>query len=333
MQHTIIAAIPTGAVTARVELKATWFVGGDVDAYFDDGSCVATTEKYNMVYITGDKNKASAGDTIQLTADNSVSENPSDYTWWSSYDKLATVDETGMVNFLGTDKDEVIIYAKDKKTGVTGSYRINSDTPNAVNPAAGGSLWAGKELQDADALGLIPEILVGSDMTADITREEFAAVCVKVYENLAGTSAIPAVINPFTDCDSVEVLKAYNVGITTGTSPTTFEPDLLLNREQAATMLTRVFKRVSMPGWTMKDDAGFKLTFAKPAAFADDKDISGWAKDSVYFMAANEIIKGIGNNNFAPQNVTDKEKAEGYANATREQALIIAVRMVQKLGN
>ena len=54
-------------------------------------------------------------------------------------------------------------------------------------------------------------------------------------------------------------------------------------------------------------------------------------KDSVYFMVANNIIKGMGDNKFAPRNTTSQEEAEGYATATREQALVIAVRMVENL--
>ena len=50
-------------------------------------------------------------------------------------------------------------------------------------------------------------------------------------------------------------------------------------------------------------------------------EISEWAKDSVYFMAANKIINGVGGNKFAPQNTTIEEEVAGYANATREQAL------------
>ena len=96
-------------------------------------------------------------------------------------------------------------------------------------------------------------------------------------------------------------------------------------------MLTRTFKRATMNGWTIQNDAQFTLTYDKPSAFADDKDISDWAKDSVYFMAANGIINGVGNNKFAPKNVTSADEANGYANATREQALIIAVRMVENL--
>lgn len=193
------------------------------------------------------------------------------------------------------------------------------------------SSWATDELKKASAQGLIPNILMGADMTKPITRAEFAAICVKVFENFTNTKAQPVTNNPFTDCNDPEVLKALNIGVTNGTSPTTFSPDVLLNREQAATMLTRVYKKVTMEGWTLETDGQFKLNYTKPAAFADDGKISDWAKDSVYFMVANNIIKGVGDNNFAPKNITTEDEAKKYANATREQALIIAARMVENL--
>jgi hypothetical protein len=191
--------------------------------------------------------------------------------------------------------------------------------------------WARPEVEKADALGLIPDALKGADLTKPITRAEFAAVSVRVYEALSGVAAIPAVNNPFTDTKDAEVLKAFNVGITTGTSATTFDPDALLNREQAATMLTSVFKKVSLAGWTIQTDNQFKLDYTMPALFADDSKISAYARDSVYFMVANGIIEGTGNNIFAPRATTSEDQAKGYAQATREQALAIAVRMVEKL--
>lgn len=86
-----------------------------------------------------------------------------------------------------------------------------------------------------------------------------------------------------------------------------------------------------MPGWTLETDGQFRLDYVQPALFADDSQISGWARDSVYFMAANNIINGIGDNLFAPKNTTPEQEALGYANATREQALVISVRMVKNL--
>lgn len=197
------------------------------------------------------------------------------------------------------------------------------------------SQWALAELAEADKLGLIPDSLRNADLTKPITRAEFAAVSVRVYEALSGEKASPVEVNPFTDTEDIEVLKAYQVGITTGTSATTFHPDTLLNREQAATMLTRVYKKISIDGWEMSKDGEFAEVFNKmftmPTPFADDANISDWAKPSVYFMAANGIINGVGNNTFAPKATTDAEIAIGYAQATREQALAIATRMVKNL--
>lgn len=195
------------------------------------------------------------------------------------------------------------------------------------------SNWAQSELEKADEYDLIPDSLQGADYTKPITRLEFAALSVKVFENLAGTKTRPAEVNPFLDCDDLELRKAYALGITNGTSDTTFTPNGLLTREQAAAMLTRTFKRSVMPGWTLAQDSQpqYKLNYTMPKPFADDGKISAYARDSVYFMAANGIIGGVGNNLFAPNNQTPAEQARGYANATREQALAIAVRIVENL--
>lgn len=198
------------------------------------------------------------------------------------------------------------------------------------------SSWAQSELAEADKLGLIPDSLKGADLTKPITRAEFAAVSVKVYEALTGTKAQPIAQNPFKDTSDVEVLKAFNVGVTNGTGDgTMFQPNALLNREQAATMLTRVYKKTAMDGWTLETDgsfnAQFKAMYTAGAPFADDASISDWAKDSVYFMNAKGVINGVGDNKFAPKATTTAEQAAGYAQATREVALLIAVRMVKNL--
>ena len=121
------------------------------------------------------------------------------------------------------------------------------------------SQWAQSELASATELGLIPDGLKDKDLTKSITREEFAEVSVKAYEALTGIKATPVTTNPFTDTKNTEVLKAYNLGITTGTSATTFDPNASLNREQAATMLTRTYKKATIDGWTIQTDSNFPL--------------------------------------------------------------------------
>jgi len=213
----------------------------------------------------------------------------------------------------------------------TGKPDIDFNKFAATEAWSEASAWAAAELKKALDWGLIPDILMGADMTKPITRAEFAAVCVKAYESLGNTKVEQVTENPFTDCNDPEVLKALKLGFTNGISPTIFSPDTLLNREQAATMLTRAFKKVTMEGWTLETDGQFKLNYTKPATFADDDQISSWAKDSVYFMAANNIINGVGGNKFAPKNTTPAEEAAKFANATREQALLMATRMVENL--
>lgn len=44
-------------------------------------------------------------------------------------------------------------------------------------------------------------------MTKPITKAEFAAVSVKLYEKLSGTIATPASINPFKDTNEQDVLR------------------------------------------------------------------------------------------------------------------------------
>ena len=205
-----------------------------------------------------------------------------------------------------------------------------------VQPAAIGqhSDWARAELQRAAAAGIIPTTLQGShvDLRDPITRGEFAGIVVRTFESLANTTALPAVTARFTDTSDPYVLRAYNAGLMVGMSPTQFEPNTLLNRETTATALTRSFKRATIPGWTFANDREGLLTFNWPSRFADDAQISYWARESVYFMAANGIILGTGNNRFSPRAVTGAQQAQGYASATREQALIIALRMVENLG-
>jgi hypothetical protein len=193
--------------------------------------------------------------------------------------------------------------------------------------------WAYEELCKAEGYDLIPEVFIDADLTKTITRAEFAAVAVKVYEAMTDTRIEIDIENPFTDTNSPEVVKAYGLGLTGGVSADKFEPDTSLNREQMATMLTRVLKRAYIPDWTLATDGQYKLNFESIEPFYDDPMISAWAKESVYFMASKLIILGVGDNSFAPKAVLPDGSAGMYvtSTATCEQALIIGVRMVERL--
>lgn len=199
---------------------------------------------------------------------------------------------------------------------------------------SGSSDWATPELKEALEKELIPDVLIGRDLKSQITRGEFAAVAVKLYEAMSGNRTIIAMDNPFRDIDCAErlyILKAYNYSIVNGTGGDTYSPNDLISREQMATMLTRVVKKASYPDYTIETDANYPLDTSGVKRFADDGDISDYAYAAVYFMAKNGIINGMGNNLFAPKNTTSAQAAAHYANATREQALLTSVRSLNNL--
>jgi hypothetical protein len=181
----------------------------------------------------------------------------------------------------------------------------------------GASNWAKPELNKAAEYGLIPDILKGVDMTKPITREEFAELAVLLYEKTTKKAASAASPNPFTDTTNKQILKAYDLGITKGTSATTFSPKVLINREECATMLYRAIRAIAPGG---------NYSIAGVKDFPDQKYISSWAVEGTKYMAKLGIIKGDSKGNFMPKATTSAQEATGYGMATREAAVLMTVR-------
>ncbi len=146
--------------------------------------------------------------------------------------------------------------------------------------------WALNLVNQAIAGGLMPDHLKGQDLREPITRLQFAALTVRLYET--------------------EALKAYSMGFTAGTSDSTFGPGELLTREQAAVMLTAVYRAL---GGSVPDGT---------PSFSDGGEISSWAQSSVAFMAQSGIVAGYGDGSFGPQDT-----------AQRQACLIMALRILQ----
>lgn len=234
-----------------------------------------------------------------------------------------------------------LIFYYDYYEGWPDITAIASPASNEVTIGSGSfysnaSTWAEPWLEKAESYNLIPDILMGADMTKPITRAEFAALSVKLYESMSGKTAAPSTDNKFTDTTDTEILKAVNIGITNGTSDTKFSPNAFIVREQTAAMLTRAYKAAFWEGWTLAGDNSYTahtLDYSGVAAFADDASISAYAKASVYFMVKNKIIDGVGNNMFAPNQANiPVGAAVNYGQATREQAIKIAVASKENLG-
>lgn len=179
------------------------------------------------------------------------------------------------------------------------------------------SSWAVEYVNEAVDAGLVSLNIVydhDCDLTGKITRAQFASLSVWLYRAMSGEELDVSEENPFEDVEEDyayydDIAVAYDLGIVDGYPDGTFKPDTLVSREQAATMLSRVYTKL-----------GGEVSEVEATAFSDDGEISAYAKNAVAFMTEKGIIGGMGNNKFEPK-----------GDATVEQALKIAVEMLNNL--
>ena len=163
------------------------------------------------------------------------------------------------------------------------------------------SPWAAELVDAAVKAGLVPSALQSS-YTQATTRAEFCALSVALYQ--AATGRDIQITASFVDTTDENVLKMASVGVVSGIGNNKFAPDQKLTREQAATMLARLAEAVGKP---LPDQA---------ATFADVASISTWAVGAVGQVQGANIMGGVGDNTFAPQNAY-----------TREQSMITMLRL------
>ncbi|MBQ9967677.1 MAG: S-layer homology domain-containing protein [Oscillospiraceae bacterium] len=194
---------------------------------------------------------------------------------------------------------------------------LPQDAP-AAEAAYTCSDWAAGYMEAALFYDLIPMGLLQADLTAPITRQEFAETALLLYTRFTGLD-IPAYegLSPFLDTEDPQILKAYSLGLVNGMGDGTFAPDATLTREQASTMLGRAYELASQG--VLFDGAFLPQS---EEAFYDQGSISHYAVRYIGFFVGQQIIDGMGDGTFRPQDTM-----------TREQALKIAAVCVQNLQN
>ena len=135
--------------------------------------------------------------------------------------------------------------------------------------------------------------------TAYITREEFCELIFNYINNFSdGLTAIYAK-NPFTDTNNEHIGVLNALGIINGKSETEFSPNDYLTREEAATIIHRLIKE------NYPNSAATEMYFN----FDDSDQISDWASAGIQTICNMGIMKGVGDNKFAPQDLYTTEQA------------------------
>ena len=225
--------------------------------------------------------------------------------------KYGLMDKTG--KDIGENDFDGIDWRDNRYIGWRGKTLYYLDgTGNEVELPANAdeySAWAKPEVEEArqDELGTIfhyPRL--------DITRVDFCELVVDLYRkmNPEMNSAPKNILDTvFSDYEDNNVAVAAALGIVTGYEDGTFRPYAFITREEAATMLDRLYKSL-----------GGTETAESSRQYADDAQFGDWSRDSIYTMQNIGIMKGEENNEFHPDG--------GY---TGEQAIVTIERMYNQL--
>lgn len=186
-------------------------------------------------------------------------------------------------------------------TGLASTFAEKWD----VSTASG---WAQGEITEAYENQLMPERLMKTKLTQNITRADFAALVVQLYEGMTGEDVAPASVASFTDTNDIDVLKAKTLEIMQGDNGLA-SPNNLVTRQEMAVMYYRTMKKVSEKlGSPMKTSDGV-------LEFSDKDKVASWAIEAVDYVYENKIMTG------------DGEKFSPLNNAPVEQSVIVVKRL------
>ena len=167
--------------------------------------------------------------------------------------------------------------------------------------------WALAYINDANTTGLL-SASAARDYQAYLTRDEFCEIVVTLVERtLSRTLPVPST-NPFYDCDSIYVLKAWQYGVVTGVTTTRFDPDSYVERQQLCVMMIRAIRLLE------RDLGKTMLSPATPSlSYNDAYRIAGYALDAVKLAHANSIMVGDDRNYFNPTAPVQSEECMAVA--------------------
>ena len=188
--------------------------------------------------------------------------------------KQPTATETGIRTYTCTRCSET----KTETIPATGSVDVTQMFTDVTKN------WAYPGIQYCVTHGIMGGM---GDGTFAPTGTTTRAQIVQILYNLEGTPAVNGT-TPFTDLTAnwykPAILWAYQNNVVAGTSPTTFDPDQPVTREQIAVILTQYMFHVLKMERTW--------TPANLSKFPDGANVSSWAKEAMQDAVALGLING-----------------------------------------
>lgn len=175
------------------------------------------------------------------------------------------------------------------------SAPVTASPPTSAASGNKPSAWAQETVDMSIYDGLVPQSLQ-SNYQRPISRAEFCALAVALYESETNEPINKR--GKFIDSSDVNIEKIAGLGVVNGVGGGRFAPNAVLTREQAASILVRLYEK--MEGVTLDK---------KQPSYTDNANISAWAREAVGQAQASGIMSGTGNNVFAPKSAYTREQA------------------------
>ena len=185
----------------------------------------------------------------------------------------------------------------------------------------GVSSWAEPDVVAATSAGLTPDTFAALSAKSSVSRAEFCAVALKLYEAERETQVPRTDQVYFDDCDDPDVNTAYEMDLISGRGSGVFAPEESVSRQDLCVILDSVREKceVEKPETTVSADF-----------FPDGGELRDYAVDATETMLSTGIIKGVETSlsNDPEQAGETVTLLEPQGTATREQALIMASRFL-----
>ncbi|MBI9014987.1 MAG: S-layer homology domain-containing protein [Clostridiales bacterium] len=189
-------------------------------------------------------------------------------------------------------------------------FTVSSDPVLSPEATTDISSWAQSYVEAVKEKEVLESVLLNTlleDPQASLTRVEFCEMLVALYDSF-DQHAISVDMNKakqfldishLTSQEQTNIKKANALGIISGTSETTFNPDGFVTRQEMSVMLKNAY--TAIVGSSTEMDNGLWKD-----SFADKSLISPWAVESVRFINSLDILNGDGTN-FNPKDLATHE--------------------------
>ena len=275
--------------------------GGDIILRVDKVDALRSTEAkaaigtrpaydLSLVYLSGGKETPIAnlnGHTISVRLPYTPAKGEQTGNLYAVY-----VDDAGKVEWITRSSYDASLKAVVFETGHFSVYGVGYKNPAPAFTDITGH-WAADNILFAASRGLLSGT---SDTTFSPGTGMTRGMFVTALGRLAGINPDSYKTGKFTDVKADAYYAPYvnwaaQTGIVTGVTATTFAPDTNINREQMA---------VIMKNYAAKLGYDLPQTL-KAVTFADNANISSWAKDAVRAMQQAGILAGKNGNKFDPK--------------------------------